>query len=364
VQSVPAGKQLRRDKSLSRSSFDRELRPFCRTADFRRGEILRRGGQHYNEMLWLTKGQVKVTFDARRFSLGAGSPVGEIGFLRGCPATATVTADDNASALIIDDVTLAKIEEQRPDLAAEFLRHLAEVAEERTSENVVFTPTLAWRPGDGVTIQLCRTKEMKLEAQRLRYQVYVDELGRDSPYADHERRIIIDHLDEFAHTFLAVEEGRTIGTLRGNLTAEGSVGYLEELYGMTLSSKHPVATAICTKFAIKRENRGGPAAMGLIAAMVRFGLRHNVEECYIDCIPPLLHYYRAIGFKISGPEFFHREHGLSYPMVVDVTRRGRTLSEGLKPSGYLQLYIVAQAFKWWDRMRHSSFEASRRTRRQ
>lgn len=313
-------------------------------------------------MFWLTEGQVDVAIDAGRLSLTAGAPVGEISFLYGFPATATVTAERETSALVIDDEALAKMEKQRPDLAAEFLRHLAEVADERTSENLVFAPTVARPSGAVVTVHLCRTDKMKLEAQQLRYQIYVEELGRNSPYADHERRTITDDLDAFAHTFLAMKDGEMVGTLRGNLPAEGSVGYLEELYGMTLSPKHPAATAICTKFAIRKEHRGGAAAMELIAAMVRFGLRHGVQECYIDCVPRLVHYYRALGFKICGQMFFHREHGPSFPMVVDVSRHGQKLSQGLKPSGYLQLYIAAQAFKWWDRMRYYSFKASGRTR--
>ena len=342
-------------------SFESDLRPFCRAAHFKRGETLRHGGQHYNDMYWLTEGQVEVAPrpDGKLFSLSAGSPVGEIGFLYGCPATATVTADSDASALVIDDATLAQIEKQRPDLATQLLRHLAKVAAERTSENPVFTSTGPGPQSDAVSVHLCRTGEMTLQAQRLRYEVYVDELGRDSPHADHKRRIITDDLDIFAHIFIAVEDGETIGTLRGNLSAEGSVGYLEELYGMTLSPKHPAATAICTKFVIKRKNRGGPAAMKLIAAMVRFGLRHNVQQCYIDCIPRLLHYYWALGFRITGPEFFHRENGPSLPMMVDVCRHGGKLSEGLKPSGYLQLYVAAQAFKWWDRIRNRLMRRAR-----
>jgi predicted GNAT family N-acyltransferase len=78
---------------------------------------------------------------------------------------------------------------------------------------------------------------------------------------------------------------------------------------------HPQATAICTKFIVKRSRRGGPAAMKLISAMVRFGLRIDVKECYIDCIPALLPYYKALGFTIIGHQFFHRENGPSFPMT-------------------------------------------------
>ena len=51
--------------------------------------------------------------------------------------------------------------------------------------------------------------------------VYCEELGRSSPYADHDRKVIRDNLDDFGHTFIAVDDGKTIGTLRANLAASG-----------------------------------------------------------------------------------------------------------------------------------------------
>jgi hypothetical protein len=180
--------------------------------------------------------------------------------------------------------------------------------------------------------------------------VYCEELKRQSPYADHEARTISDPLDEFGHTFLALEEGQTIGTLRGNLPAEGSVGIYEELYGMRNSPHHPKATSVCTKFIVRKSKRGGPAAMKLISAIVRFGLHHGVRECYIDCVPMLLPYYRALGFKVAGRKFFHRENGPSVPMVLDVARHGRRLSREADVRDYLRMYVRAQFIRTFDRL--------------
>jgi hypothetical protein len=100
---------------------------------------------------------------------------------------------------------------------------------------------------------------------------------------------------------------------------------LEELYGMRASPHHPEATAICTKFIVKKSKRGGLAAMKLISAMVRYGLRNGVKECYVDSIPALLPYYKAIGFTASGPKFLHPENGPSFPMMLDVAKHGGRL---------------------------------------
>ena len=100
------------------------LREFCATASFRPGDVLREQGQYYRSMYWLTDGSANVEFKdgsgPRATSVGAGWPIGEISFLRGSPAVATVTAAEPTSALVIDNVTLARLERE------EILLHIIE----------------------------------------------------------------------------------------------------------------------------------------------------------------------------------------------------------------------------------------------
>ncbi len=70
--------------------------------------------------------------------------------------------------------------------------------------------------------------------------------------------MIADDLDIAGHTFLAVEKGEAIGTVRLNLCSEGAVGILEELYGMRASKHHPGGTAVCTKFIVKKAQAWRP----------------------------------------------------------------------------------------------------------
>jgi N-acyl-L-homoserine lactone synthetase len=305
-------------------------------------------------MFILVEGTVEIDFEARgqpRLGLSErGTPIGEIGFLRGCPAIATVRARSDGRYLVIDDSVLAPLERGQAPLAAAFLHHLARTAEERTSFNLTFAPPQPISHGSSVEVLLCRNPELLLRAQRLRYEVYCEELKRRSPFADHAARTISDSLDSSGHTFIAVEEGATIGTLRGNLPTEGPVGIYEQLYGMRNSPHHPKATSVCTKFIVRKSKRGGPAAMKLISAIVRFGLHHGVRECYIDCVPGLLPYYKALGFTMAGQKFFHRENGPSFPMVLDVSRHGRRLSRDADVRDYFKIYVRAQFIRTFDRL--------------
>jgi predicted GNAT family N-acyltransferase len=178
-----------------------------------------------------------------------------------------------------------------------------------------------------IEVALCRDQAMLKSAQRLRYEVYCTEFGRQSPYADHERKLITDPLDRFGHTFVAIEDGETIGTLRTNFSSEGPLGALEHCYGMRVSQYHPARTAICTKFIVKRSNRGSLVFFKLLAAWLEYVARQGIAECYIDCTPNLVRFYERCEFRICGAPFLHDENGLSFPMMLDLAHHGKALCE-------------------------------------
>jgi CRP-like cAMP-binding protein len=333
------------------------LQATCRQVRFEPGDVLRHKGQHYRDMFVITDGCVDVEREPSRgvadlTVAGAGSPIGEISFLQGSPATATVVAQAATDALVIDDPTLAGLASGHPALTAGWLQHLARTAEDRRTANLTWAAAMKghFRP-PAVEVYLCRGKDMLESAQRLRYEVYCREMGLQSPYADHDRKIITDDLDATGHVFIAVEGGETIGTVRGNSSADSALGELAELYGMTKSVHHPDATAICTKFIVRRSRRGGAAALKLMAAMVRYGMQGGIKECYIDCTPVMLPYYKALGFTITGPQFPHCEGGISLPMMLDLVKRGEVLGSEGGTRDYLSLVVRAQAITLLDRVR-------------
>ncbi len=178
-----------------------------------------------------------------------------------------------------------------------------------------------------IEVALCRDAAMLASAQQLRYEVYCTELGRHSPYADHGRKLVNDPLDRFGHTFVALEDGATIGTLRTNFSSEGPLGALEEYYGMQGSKQHPARTAICTKYIVKRSKRGSLVFLKLLGAWLDYVTHKGAAECYIDCTPGLMRFYERCEFKVCGDPFVHHENGLSFPMMLDLTRHGDALRE-------------------------------------
>ncbi len=340
----------------------RVLRDFCETVSFEPGDVLRQQGQHYRSMYWLTEGLAKIDFgrDAAAppaISVGAGWPIGEISFLRGSPAVATVTANVATRALVIDDTVLASLEREQPALVVRLLRVLAAIAEDRTNSNTIFGgESREYARRSTIDILLCRSEDALTAAQRLRYEVYCRDLGRKSPFADHDRKVISDALDDVGYTFLALEGGAAIGTLRVNFAADGPLGLLEDVYGMKLSPHHPAKTAVCTKFIVKKTKRKSPAAVKLMCATARHCSQNGIKELYIDCIPPLLPYYRAMGFTVVGECFYHRENGPSYPLMISDRYKDRWVKD-FGALQYLEFYVKAKLIKWLDALRGSRTRA-------
>ena len=313
--------------SHSEATIDPDLLAgHCAEVTFAPGEILRSKGQHYNTMFLLTEGEAEIALQSKGkapqlLTRGRGSPIGEISFLTGCTATADVKARTASKALVIDDAVWSQLERDHAETAAGLYRQLADVAEGRQSFNLLFFAPEPGQPAEpAVEVRLCRNAEMLRGAQRVRYEVYCEELGRTSPFADTERRIISDDLDTFGHTLIAVQGEEVVGTMRLNAANEGPLGAIVELYGMQNSAHHPAATSVCTKFIVKKSHRYSQASFKLMATSMELGLRFKLKDCFIDCIPSLLPFYMSMGFRQSAPAFLHRENGRSIPLMLDIER--------------------------------------------
>lgn len=112
---------LLKDKAQSRS-----LRP---------GELLIREGLHAGAVFLIQTGTVDVERGgARLVTLKGGDIVGEMSFLEGVPASASVIAAEPVTALAIPVRELQQIFEAFPHLAARFYRSIAVTLSRRLRE--------------------------------------------------------------------------------------------------------------------------------------------------------------------------------------------------------------------------------------
>jgi len=74
------------------------------------------------------------------------------------------------------------------------------------------------------TIRLITNREDLEEVYRFRYTVYVQAMGRESRYAEHEARQLRHPLDATGINIAALDGPSIIGVIRNNFGVDGSFG--------------------------------------------------------------------------------------------------------------------------------------------
>ncbi len=178
------------------------------------------------------------------------------------------------------------------------------------------------------------------EVYRFRYRVYVDELHKPLPSADHERRVVTDELDEHARVLVAVDD--SAGTI---------VGTVRTLFG----ARHPLPDEILDRlklrpmvaalgmdhithsgtFMVDPAYRGLTIASQLVMHMVQLGF--EVDTLADVCVAELalVKPYYQLGYRpYAAPFRPHDRAGLRVPLVWTVRDRDY-LREVDSPFGHI-----------------------------
>jgi hypothetical protein len=154
---------------------------------------------------------------------------------------------------------------------------------------------------------------------QLRYQIYVEELGRTQQYADHEQRMIREPLDETARLFVALDGPKVVGSVRTNYSRSSALGEYATLYGMDVAhGAHPAHTSITTKLLVAAPYRSTALAYRLAVATYRTALRDGILFDFIDVYPERAPFFERLGYRIHIPEVVHSEYGKVIVMKLAV----------------------------------------------
>lgn len=134
-------------------------------------------------------------------------------------------------------------------------------------------------------LRLARTPEDVAAAARLRYEVFVEELGGDGPLVDHKARQEKDRFDPyFDHLILVDErraaEDRVVGVyrlMRLDQAAEAGQFYSEDEYDLTLLRDSGRPLLELGRSCLHRDYRGGTAMMHLWQGLAAYVEEHGVE---------------------------------------------------------------------------------------
>ena len=96
------------------------------------------------------------------------------------------------------------------------------------------------------------------------------------------------------------------------VTSDAYKEYMVDKFG----PYYPDRISTTSKLMIKKDFRKGRAVRELINTVFEFGIRQNIALDFINCNPPLVKFYRKIGYRLYRSNFMHPEFGEVVPMVL------------------------------------------------
>ncbi|PWR04048.1 ornithine-acyl-ACP acyltransferase [Meridianimarinicoccus roseus] len=146
-------------------------------------------------------------------------------------------------------------------------------------------------PHQDLIVRLARDERDLLAAQRLRYEVFVEELGGDGALVDHEGRFERDAYDPFYDHMLAIDPARDDGhslthvigvyrLMRGENAARAGGFYTAGEYDLAPLLRSGRRLLELGRSCLKAEYRGGKAMWHLWNGLAAYTLQHEIEVLF------------------------------------------------------------------------------------
>lgn len=138
--------------------------------------------------------------------------------------------------------------------------------------------------------RLARQDAELLAAQRLRYAVFVEELGGNGPLVDHENRLERDHFDPLYDHLLLIDTQRAqdadmgvVGVyrlLRGETLSPTDVFYSESEYDLTVLKTSGRRLLELGRSCLHKDYRGGSAMLHLWSGLADYVSQYEIEVLF------------------------------------------------------------------------------------
>lgn len=171
-----------------------------------------------------------------------------------------------------------------------------------------------------LSIRLANTQEELQAIYRLRYQVYVEELGADMKYAHHHLKELCEPWDATGNNIGAWLDGQLVGCVRFNSAATTDFSEYDHLFRVPMLRHFiacsPADFSFSSKLAVPRNYRSVSLAKLLIQAVYDLMRVKGAALNFVICQTKRINAYRRFGWQVCGAPFFHPEGGLEVPMVI------------------------------------------------
>jgi CRP-like cAMP-binding protein len=153
---------------------------------------------------------------------------------------------------------------------------------------------------------------------RLRYEIYVEEMGYAFPGVDHRKRLLTDPLERPTRRLMAEDEGALVGTLQFNWGAECPFTDEERrIYRLSdfIAFVGDEDTMIASRFMTQASHRDSDLPARMLDAMFAFALDNNVRLLFADCRPHLINNYLRLGFRTYAKTYNDPTVGMLAPLI-------------------------------------------------
>ena len=174
--------------------------------------------------------------------------------------------------------------------------------------------------GDGVSIGFAQSAEEREEIYRLRYRIYVEEMGRYRSIADHDKKQLTEADDHSSHLVTALQDGRLVGTAR--FTWGGDAPFTDrviEQYDLRpfRDSMPDDQMVIGERFMIDPSLRGSDLLFRIFCLYMKFANERRIQLAFGDCEPHLLNVYQGLGYRAyTRRNVNSRETGYLIPLLL------------------------------------------------
>lgn len=177
------------------------------------------------------------------------------------------------------------------------------------------------------TVRLARDEADLQAAQRLRYDVFVSELGGDGPLVDHEAKLERDRFDpHFDHLLLSDDSrgGAIVGVyrvLRDDQADKAGQFYSEDEYDLSVLKRSGRRIMELGRSCLAEGYRGGAAMYHLWNGLARYVAEHDIEILF-----GVASFHGTDPTKLAQPlSLLHHRH------LAPEALRVRTVAEHYQP---------------------------------
>ena len=171
-------------------------------------------------------------------------------------------------------------------------------------------------------IHLATTEEERNGVFGLRYDIYVEEMGRYQTVADHENRRLVEPEDETGHIFYAAEDGKVVGTSRFSWGHDAPFSERQvKHYQMApfLAEVPPEAIMVGERGMVVPRLRGSDLFKEMNEATKRFINEQRIQLVFGACEPHLLSLYLGQGMRTFAEQNINSpEAGYLIPLITVV----------------------------------------------